>query len=223
MSRLATVFLASSLLLGPSGVAAAQPAKGDQIDARMPAAQVKPRGPADLLAKIFSEVSISANWQDQGRGHRGADTAALGVEIRFQEFHEFETGLGIVDFFLSPRPIVGFTANTADGPDIVYGGLDWTYNFASGFFVGINFSGSVHDGTLHASDARDAGLGSRFLFRSAAEIGTRLKSGHGLSAMIAHASHARMLGGQNQGINWYALRYSYALDSGRRRHRASRK
>ncbi|MGH6945705.1 MAG: acyloxyacyl hydrolase [Kiloniellales bacterium] len=105
----------------------------------------------------------------------------------------------------SPRPHVGLSVNSAGDTSQLYAGLTWTfYPLESPLWIAASVGGAVHDGEL--DDGPDGkALGSRALFRLAAEIGYDITPAWRVSLVFDHLSNAS-LADKNEGLNNAGLR-----------------
>jgi hypothetical protein len=99
---------------------------------------------------------------------------------------------------LTPRPDIGFEANTASETSQVYLGLTWTWLLArdllragDGLDLGLSFGPSFNNGEIQASNpfVRES-LGSHVLFRGSIELGYRITPRYEVSLFFDHESNA---------------------------------
>lgn len=113
----------------------------------------------------------------------------------------------------TPRPHLGFTANTAGDTSSGYFGITWTVPIARDVFrrgdaIRFDFfgGGAVHDGLRYTRLADRKSLGSSLLFRAGGEIGYQFTSRYSVSLFLDHMSNGG-LARENQGLNTLGLRF----------------
>jgi lipid A 3-O-deacylase len=115
-------------------------------------------------------------------------------------------------WLLTPRPNIGFDANTSGYTSQVYFGLTWTADLFRGVlslrdavFVAVGFGPAFNNGhTLTASGSRSA-VGSNVLFHPSVEIGYMFTLRYSASLYFEHCSNAR-LAERNQGLDDLGIR-----------------
>lgn len=107
----------------------------------------------------------------------------------------------------SPRPLIGGSLNSAGETSQLYGGLAWTWRFASPLFVELGLELALHDGKLE-KQPHAKGLGCRLLFRESLSLGLDFAERHSLMATVAHVSNAGLCD-PNDGLNTVGLRYGF--------------
>lgn len=108
----------------------------------------------------------------------------------------------------SPRPHLGLSVNSAGDTSQLYAGLTWTfYPLESPLWIAASVGGALHDGELNEGSDGKA-LGSRALFRLAAEIGYDITPTWRVSLVFDHLSNAN-LADENEGLNNAGLRLGY--------------
>jgi hypothetical protein len=212
------------LLAGPMPAAPTQTA---QAPVRPEPPQPEGRG---FVGRTVSEFVLGVWAHDPGQDNNESDTWDVNAEIKFRpvRFAAFENRF--LRFFFEPRPVVGGSINTEGHTHTAYVALDWTHPFENGIFLGGSFGLTYHTGILHQAteecpsgttcslagnrryvDTGDVSLGTRVLFRESLEIGYRFDGRHGIAFHAAHMSQASFFDGDNDGMNFVGLRYSYAL------------
>jgi len=152
-------------------------------------------------------VAIGVLAHDQGpasdHNEHGID---LNVEVQFAP----------LDFFGSPRPILGGTLNFSGDTNAAYAGFAFPLYTSSRWLFDVSLSAAVHDGPLHKDPAScqqhsDCGFGVRVLPRLGLDIGYRLDDKSAISLFYAHMSHKWVIGGENEGLDQTGLRYLRAF------------
>ena len=124
----------------------------------------------------------------------------------------------------SPKPIIMGSVNT-DG-NTSYGGvgLEWDWEFLSGWHLEPGFGYVLHDGAIDlpypAGDPRNQAftdnnvlLGSKDLFRTSLSLTLDLSERWAVQAIYEHLSHGQILGeGRNQGLDELGVRFVYRFD-----------
>jgi lipid A 3-O-deacylase len=126
-------------------------------------------------------------------------------EILFSRFSG-PHGYPLHDFFLSPRPHIGFSVTPDDGTNQVYAGLTWEFRLSNLLFVETSFGGTLHDGPSSASDPDS--YGCSLLFRESASIGYEFTERLRLLLTVDHMSNAGLCD-QNQGLTNAGVRLGY--------------
>ena len=169
------------------------------------------------LGGIFSEIRAGAIWHDPSSKE---DSFAVNGEIRFATPVPWDCVAGIApeySWLFTPRPHLGFTANTQGKTNKGYFGLTWTamisrdvFRPGDGIRFDFMFGGSVNDGKHNANLPDRKDLGGNLLFHVGAEIGYQIDPTWSVSLFIDHDSN----GGtayRNQGLNSLGLRLGYML------------
>lgn len=113
----------------------------------------------------------------------------------------------------TPRPHIGFTANTSGNTSSGYFGATWSVPLAHDVFrrgdairLDLFGGGAVHDGlrNTHLTDRK--ALGSSLLFRGGGEIGYQFTPRHSVALFIDHMSNGG-LSRSNEGLNTVGLRF----------------
>jgi len=134
------------------------------------------------------------------------DGADINAEIIFVAPWDFGRE-GWLDLLLQPRPHLGVQVNTNEDASQVYAGLTWRVPVLHGAWAGFAAGGAVHDGDLTDGPNRKA-LGSRVLFRLAAEIGYDVTRNVSLSLYYDHESNAGFAE-ENEGLNNAGIRIGW--------------
>ena len=108
----------------------------------------------------------------------------------------------------SPRPHLGFSANTGGDTSQLYTGMTWDFDITGNGFGRWSMGAVVHDGELRTSRTDEKELGSRVLFRFALEFGVRLTEHHNVSIILDHISNGD-LKDENEGLDNFGVRYGY--------------
>ncbi len=182
---------------------------------------VAPPASAAGLGGIVSEVRVGVLDHDAGRDNptktKEENTIDINGEILFAPMTVATSSIPFFQSMLSPRAMLGFSANTAGWTNNGYGGLSWEWLLGAGFFFDFAFGMDIHDGQLQAGKTSTGAflidgrpnLGSRVLFREAVDIGYRIDPVNSVSAYAAHISNAGWIAPQNDGMNFLGLRYGF--------------
>ena len=210
--------LPAAPVTSPAPVPAAAPALGAEItraqglEEERQGAQWPEKTGRKNGAGTLSEVRLGAFKHAVAFGKTAKET---GADVNIEALFTSPDWLGP---FWSPRPHLGFTANTSTkNTDFIYAGLTWEWVPFGDLFIDLGLGLSVHNGMLDNSriegKARSDRLefGCRALFRESLEIGYRLFERHSLSVMWAHHSHASLCHEDDDGIDNAGLRYGYRL------------
>jgi hypothetical protein len=183
------------------------------------------------FADLFSEFIIGTWRHDPRQDNNESDTIDLNAEIIFRKLRPFDVENPIADFILSPRPLIGGSANNKNETHTAYAALNWRHIFANDVFISGSFGFAYHTGNLHRptrqcppsegcnlpgnrafdDDRRAVTLGLRVLFRESIAIGYRIKRRHLVSFYAAHISNGG-LDDDNDGMNFVGIRYGYGLE-----------
>jgi lipid A 3-O-deacylase len=169
-----------------------------------------PAQAAEGAGGIFDEIKGGVYEHDASVfGHQKETGADLGLEILFTS-PEFLALIG------SPRPMLGFLANTSGETDQAYFGLTWSWtywhnvlNADDGLYVEGSLGGAVHDGKLDVQGAegqRRKSLGSQVLFREDVDLGYRFAQRYSIALSVNHISDAN-LAKRNEGLNDLGVRF----------------
>lgn len=192
-----------------------------------------PRRPAPANRPSFISELVVGGWlHAPEEGNNEANTYDFNLEIISRRITLLESGNRFAAFFLSPRLILGGSINNENETHTAYLGVNWAYQFDNGLFASFSFGPTYHTGNLEQERVRCSGvcsspdnttpvntgdvtLGSPILFRESLDVGYRVGA-HGVSVFAAHISNAGF-DDDNDGLNFVGLRYSFALDHGRRK------
>jgi hypothetical protein len=203
--------------LPPLQVAPVQVAPAPVPPAAAPRAQVAQAAPAQAATEPrlrygegsalgISELRFGALAHNKGPiAEHTEHGVQINVEARFRS-------PDFMKIAASPRPTLGFSANTAGDTSFVYAGLTWGGFVWRGLFLEGFLGLAAHNGELNSSDPEPHDrrqFGSRVLFREAVEIGYRFLENHSISIMLDHVSNAGLLADRNQGNEDVGLRYGY--------------
>jgi len=133
------------------------------------------------------------------------DGVDLNLEARFAP----------LDFFGSPRPHLGVSANFDGDTSAAYAGLSFRFRETSQWFVDGLIGAAVHNGPLHKDPVRctlysDCGFGVRILPRLGLEAGYRVSPVASVSLFYDHMSHKWIVDGENEGLDHIGLRYLWS-------------
>lgn len=131
-----------------------------------------------------------------------ADPVEKGVDVNAEILF---VSPGFLEPVFSPRPHLGVQVNTRGDTSQIYAGVTWTLDLTDQLWLGLSGGGTLHNGeTLDINGDRKA-LGSRALFRLAAELGVNVTEQLSLSLYFDHESNA-FLAPRNPGIDNVGLR-----------------
>ena len=187
-------------------VAPVRPASGGLARPRARATPVAQSGARDEARAGgwfgLSEIRTGVLAHDQGAFSSHKES---GADINFELLF---TSPDFLKRIWSPRPHIGFNANSAGDTSQAYLGLSWQWDFWRNWFAGFSFGGAVHNGKTETADLKRKELGCRVLFRESIEFGYRLTSTHGVSLFADHISNAKLCK-NNEGLENFGLRYGY--------------
>lgn len=156
---------------------------------------------------VISEVRggvLAHDLEFLGQGREG------GVDLNAEALF---VSPGFLEAVLAPRPHLGISVNTAGDTSQLYAGLTWRHvPFGGPVWLAGSVGGTLHDGEITGivgKAPRDrAELGSRVLFRLAAEIGFDVTRRISVSLVYEHASNAN-LADENAGLNNAGVRLGW--------------
>jgi lipid A 3-O-deacylase len=131
---------------------------------------------------------------------------------------------GLLNVLGSPEPWVIVSVNTDGNTSYAGLGLEWDWEFASGWHVEPGFGYVIHDGEINnpfpagtqaAVDfSRDRVLlGSRDLFRTSLALTRDFGERWGAQVIYEHLSHGQIIGeGRNQGLDALGVRLVRRFD-----------
>ncbi len=167
-------------------------------------AQTKPPATTEGggFKNIVSEIRFGALIHDEGPFSRNEEDGYDGnMELLF-------TSPDILDVIWSPRPHIGFNANSDGDTSQAYLGLTWEWDFWDDAFAGFSFGGAVHDGEKTTDELGTKELGCHVLFRESVTAGYRFFDNHALMFHLDHISNAKICS-QNEGLENFGIRYGY--------------
>ncbi|MBW8269954.1 acyloxyacyl hydrolase [Caldovatus sp. SYSU G05006] len=172
---------------------------------------------AEGLGGLFSEMRLGVLAHNFGAREGGAD---INGEILFVSPVPARLTEGASPFLrrlATPRPHLGFSANTGGGTSKGYFGLTWTAPLAHDLlrpgdrlWLDLFFGGSVNDGKHASASPYRRSLGGNLLFRVGGEIGYRITRHLSASIVLDHDSNAG-LARHNDGLNSIGLRLGVAF------------
>jgi len=205
-------------------------------DAPLPSRTVAaPSSPRDArgsgIASVVSELVVGFWRHDPEQDNNESDTHDINAEIIFRAVDLFGFENRYLDFFFSPRPLIGGSLNNKNKTHTAYAELNWRHIFANQVFIAASWGLAYHTGNLERptrqcvlpeichlagnrafDDARrEVTLGSRILFRESIAMGYRFDRRHSVSFYAAHISNGG-LAGDNDGMNFVGIRYGYSLE-----------
>ncbi|GBF26103.1 hypothetical protein MnTg02_01140 [bacterium MnTg02] len=131
----------------------------------------------------------------------------VNVELLFGR-PNIHTGRPIIDHFLTPRPHIGGSINTAGDTSQFYFGFTWDYRLTDRLFFESSFGGAVHDGPL---DQNGKSYGCTLNFRESASLGFAISERTRIIATIDHMSNADICD-RNSGLTNAGVRLGYKLN-----------
>jgi lipid A 3-O-deacylase len=152
----------------------------------------------------LSEVKVGALLNDVGAFGRSEEDT--NVVINGEAL--FNLKGRIWEKIWSPRPHLGFSANTGGETSQGYAGMTWDFNVIGNGFGRWSMGAAVHDGEKRTNKLGEKELGSRVLFRFALEFGVRLTEHHNVSIILDHISNGD-LKDENEGLDNFGVRYGY--------------
>lgn len=156
-------------------------------------------------AKLFDELRFGASGSIQnGNGHE--DGVFPEVDILFNPFG-YDRTTSWTDQLKHPRIHLGTSIGTAGSATQFYTGLSWTVAFENKTFVEAGFGGTIHTGSLNSEDSPR--VGCRALFHEYVGAGYEFDPHWSLMAQVAHASHADLCDGPNEGMTRAGLLVGY--------------
>ncbi len=151
---------------------------------------------------VISEIRGGVLMHDEGPfSHRKEEGYDVNLEFLF-------VSPKFLEIIWSPRPHIGFDANTSSDTSQVYAGLSYEWEFWGGVFAGFSLGGAVHNGKTSGSHTDRKDLGCPVLFRESIEIGYRFAGTHSVSLMLDHISNAKLCD-SNEGLENFGVRYGY--------------
>ncbi|MBS7812821.1 acyloxyacyl hydrolase [Roseococcus pinisoli] len=179
--------------------------------------EVLPRMHAGLTVETWlSELRGGLTWHDPSFLNGRESGLDINGELLFVTPVPRSWGEGLSPgwrWLATPRPHLGFTANTSGNTSSGYFGLTWSVPIARDVFrrgdaIRFDFfgGGAVHDGLRYSHVADRKSLGSSLLFRVGGEIGYQFTPRYSVSLFLDHMSNAG-LARENQGLNTLGLRF----------------
>lgn len=157
-------------------------------------------------AGIFSGARMGIMSHDPFLREKGS--IDIQGEVLFHAPYSSDHQYRFVRQFLSPRPHIGFSANTAGKTSYAYVGLTWNYDIWGPIFMETTFGGAIHNGeTKDVSETMEP-LGTRILFRESASIGFRYNQKWSIMATVEHLSNAG-IGDYNHGLTHVGGKIGY--------------
>lgn len=162
----------------------------------------------DCLAedRIFDELRFGASTSVQDGASR-EDGVFPEVTVFIDPFNLD----GAVDWkqqIMRPRINLGASIGTSGEANQIFSGLSWQFDLTQRIFAEVGFSGVWHDGELdHNPDGPE--LGCRFLLREHIGAGYRFNPRWSVIAQVAHASHANLCDGPNDGTTRAGIQVGY--------------
>lgn len=168
------------------------------------ASESENRYPNPLLG-VITQAEIGFAYHDAGVFGRHKEPGGdVDGEIRFLPIEW-------LDFMASPRPHIGFHANTSGGTNQIFTGITWEFWFWDNFSIDPSFGLSFNDACCldHGPPVDSKQLGSHVLFREAVDLGWNFSGPHSVSILLDHVSHGHILAHENEGMDTLGLRYGY--------------
>ncbi|CCM75806.1 acyloxyacyl hydrolase [Rhizobium mesoamericanum] len=162
--------------------------------------------PAHAGEQIFDELRFGASASVQG-GHEHEDGIFPEATVFFDPFGQ-DAAIGWKQQLARPRVNIGTSIGTSGEATQVFAGLSWTVNFNEKLFAEAGFGGLWHNGELEGN-TDGPNLGCRFLFREYLGAGYRFDQHWNVIAQLAHASHANLCDGPNNGMTRAGIQIGY--------------
>jgi hypothetical protein len=158
----------------------------------------------DPLWGYITEVKAGLLYHDAGvfgkHEERGAD---IDGEVRFLPSE-------LLSFIGSPRPHLGFHANTAGDTSQFFGGITWEWFLLDALFADFSVGLSLNnDNGLTTDKPHTKELGSPILARFSGEIGWNFSGPHSISIIVDHVSQGTVINKENEGMDSLGVRYGY--------------
>lgn len=155
---------------------------------------------------VFDELRFGVSTSVQSGSER-EDAVFPEASVFFDPFGQhLATEWG--EKLLRPRIAVGTSVGTSGQATQVFAGLSWTADLTERVFAEVGFGGVWHDGALTTNDVGPE-LGCHALFREYVGAGYRLDSHWNILAQVAHASHAKLCDGPNDGMTRAGVQVGY--------------
>jgi hypothetical protein len=167
-----------------------------------PRAQAAAPAEDDGLGGFLSELRIGPMIHDVGIFNSSKEDA---IDVNLEALFVSP------DFFrliLSPRPMIGISANLVGDTSQLYGGLTWDWMFLDPFFVEAALALAVHDGETDGESQDEKALGCRLLGRESLSLGARVGENHSVSLSAAHISNFGLCD-QDEGLDSVGFLYGY--------------
>lgn len=177
-------------------VAPPVPAEPPRVQAAAPAED------DDGLGGFLSELRIGPMIHDVGIFNSSKEDA---IDVNLEALFVSP------DFFrmiLSPRPMIGISANVVGDTSQIYAGLAWDWMFLDPFFVEAALALAVHDGETGSGSGDEKALGCRLLGRESLSLGARVGENHSVSLSAAHISNFGLCD-QDEGLDTLGFLYGY--------------
>jgi hypothetical protein len=158
---------------------------------------------APFLAVDEVRLGVLAANLDGGASEE-ADTLINGEVLFGRPEHAYSDP--IRDYFLRPRPHIGFSVTPDRGTNQVYAGLTWDLKLTGGLFLETSFGGTLHDGPTGSIDTDS--YGCSLMFRESASLGYALTAKMRVMLTVDHMSNAGLCD-QNQGLTNAGVRLGY--------------
>jgi lipid A 3-O-deacylase len=158
---------------------------------------------AEPVGGIVSEVKLGLLAHDLRIV--AADPVEKGADINAEVLF---VSPALLEPLWAPRPHLGVQVNTRGDTSQVYAGVTWTFDLTDSLWLGLSGGGTLHNGETLNLDGDRKALGSRALFRLAAELGVNVTDNVSLSVYFDHESNA-FLAERNPGIDNVGARVSW--------------
>lgn len=157
-------------------------------------------------AEIFDELRFGASASIQD-GRTREEGVFPEITVFFDPFGLNEA-IGWRQQLGRPRIDVGTSIGTSGSATQVHAGFSWTVDFNEKVFAEAGFGGVWHDGSLRNNED-GPNLGCHFLFREYVGVGYRLDAHWNVVGQVAHASHANLCDGPNNGMTRAGIQVGY--------------
>lgn len=165
-----------------------------------------PSANADDLSRSWGidefRFGALAHQIEDSPGEGGVD---VNLELLFDKLHH-STGSRLLDYFLSPRPMIGASINTQGDTSQLYAGVTWDLKLTDRIFFETSFGGALHDG--HLDEDGETQYGCRANFRESAALGFNLSEQWDVILTIDHMSNAGLCE-ENRGLTNAGVKFGY--------------
>jgi hypothetical protein len=119
------------------------------LPSRTVAAPSSPRdAPGSGIASVVSELVVGFWRHDPEQDNNESDTLDINAEIIFREVDLFGFENRYLDFFFTPRPLIGGSLNNKNKTHTAYAELNWRHIFGNQVFIAASWGLAYHTGNL---------------------------------------------------------------------------